>query len=1434
MTIAVPRVTLIYLFLVVFPFLSVKGQLVADFEADTTSFCPPYVVNFKDISTGGLITSRNWTFGPSQSSTGNNAFPTVSYTTPGVYNVTLTVSDGSRTASVTKTAFIEVFSNPTAKFVSTTARSGCAPIGVSFADSSKVGSAPISSWTWNFGNGTTSNQQNPSHNYGFGGQYSVSLNVIDTNGCVGNVRKPAFVQANFKPKAQFSSSNPHHCKAPHVVNYTNTTKGTYPMTFAWSFGDGTSSAQENPIKTYATGIFDVRLIVIDRNGCRDTIRKPAYASVTNTLANFSLSDTICQSDSVQLQNLSVGGSGYTWTFGDGSGSSLRDPVKVYAAKGLYTIKLLTATSQTCIDSISKSIYVDKPEAKFSAAPNYNCEDLLVRYSDSSSVNVVKWTWNFGNRSSSTQQNPTNYFSTSGVFNDTLVVETNFGCRDTLISPGNVRLDKLQAAFLPDSVEGCAPLSVTFMDVSTKYDSIASWSWDFGNGQTSTLRNPNVTFLTAGTYIVQLTIQSKNGNCSSSVSKQIVVGARQNASFVIDTTINCAYNGFNFKSTATDSNLITEWLWAFSDGGSGSGKNFYYRPQDTGWISVSHIVEYNGCYDTLAQTNVFRSLGPIGTFNISYDCNDPFVVGYTPNNWIDYDRFVYDFGVYGAKDSLNMSPSYTYPSRGLYPAGLTLYNDSNGCEMPSGKVVKILVVQAVVSTDDTLLCAPSEALFTAKGTQDANSLNYRFLATDTFGNDFWMKLPVPVKGKHIMMLIATDEHNCSDTAFVSVKAFKPEANFTLDTNQACAPVVIHYMDSTVSDTTLRSWDWYPLAGVNSNKQNDSISYRKKGSYTIELQVEDVLGCRDTFRKINVVEVYQPDLSVIPDSQLCVGDTLFYQNFAHDSGYTYQWSFGSTGSFDTTASIVYNVSGKHDWFVTVTDHHGCDSVAEGIQYVDVQDIPSAGFFSNLVDTSCYPAEVILVDTTNDSNVVIKRWDFGTGDPAFVNNSDTIRFLYTYPGKFDVKLYVETSYGCADSVAFEQFIDIKGPWSELAVEEDTICTGESFEILPDSTFQIFKIFWDYGDGNIDTVNAPFAGSHAYTSPGTFLLRMLYNDSSGNCVLFKDDSLYVFQVISSFDLDTLQGCEPLEVNTSNFSRGAQQYTWINQGDSTYADSTSFSFNKFGNYIVQLISKDSISGCADTSGKAVQVFAIPEVRIASDTIICLGDELNLVGLGAKSYEWSPSVVLNRDTGRFVNAAIELDTRFELKGTSAQGCEAEDFIDVFVQYPVEFAVNEDTTIFVGQSTDIELFSNDSLVLKWSPSTNINCDTCRLSRAEPFETTTYIAEVIDLNGCFVKFDSVTIYVRDDWDVHIPNAFTPNFDGLNDEFFIVSYGLEKLNFLRVYDRWGALVFETKDLNGRWNGEGRKETWDNSNTFVYELEAERFNGQIVNLVGTLNLIK
>lgn len=305
------------------------------------------------------------------------------------------------------------------------------------------------------------------------------------------------------------------------VTFTDGSTGS-PTSWYWDFGDGTNSTQQNPKHTYsAVGVYMVTLTASNTAGSK-TITKPSYITVTaaqqKPTASFNSNVTSgIASLSVRFNDTSTGApNAWSWNFGDGQTSRVASPTHTYTKAGTYTVTL-TVQNTAGSSTTAKSGYIrvavpPKPVAAFSGSPISGTMPLTVQFTDTSAKSPASWRWTFGDGQTSTQQNPTHTYSKVGKYTVTLTA-TNTAGSNTVTKSGyiNVMVPPKApfAAFSASTTSGKAPLKVTFTDKSTNAPTL--WAWNFGDGTSSTVKNPVHTYSKAGRYTVTLTAANSAGS-----------------------------------------------------------------------------------------------------------------------------------------------------------------------------------------------------------------------------------------------------------------------------------------------------------------------------------------------------------------------------------------------------------------------------------------------------------------------------------------------------------------------------------------------------------------------------------------------------------------------------------------------------------------------------------------------------------------------------------------------------------------------------------------------------------------------------------------------------------------------------------------------------------------------------------------------------------
>ncbi|HKC35498.1 MAG TPA: PKD domain-containing protein, partial [Chitinophagaceae bacterium] len=545
------QLTVIFLFFVAS---TISGQApVADFTVNKVSGCSPLTVVFKDLSTNNP-TSWVWDFGNGQLSSQQN--PTVNFSAPGTYTVKLVARNNSGIDEEEKINYITVFPSPIAG-LNASITTACVPATIQFTDQSTVssGGGIITSWSWNFGDGVTSNSQNPSHTYTAAGFYTVSLLITSSTGCQGFTSIGRYIRIINGIDADFIYSQPTTCQGPFSVSFQDQSSGPGNLTYVWNFGNvSPSSTLSNPTTIYASpGTYPVQLTVQSDLGCNGTITKNIVVAGKTT--DFIAPANICLGQSVTFQNNSSPSPiSSVWGFGDGTTSSQISPTKTYLAGGTYQVRLINNYGN-CIDSVTKSVSVNtQPPVNFTANDSTSCKTpFTVQFSDLS-PSASTWLWDFGDGSTtSTLKNPSHTYNSLGSFSVTLTITLPGGCSNTITKYQYIRISPTAVRISNAPTGGCIPF--TFQPIATiqTVDSVISYSWNLGeSGAIYTIQSPTHTYNTAGNYTIQLTITTENG-CIETVSfpNGVLTGTPPSVNFSFTPNNSCASTPIQFIDLSTN-------------------------------------------------------------------------------------------------------------------------------------------------------------------------------------------------------------------------------------------------------------------------------------------------------------------------------------------------------------------------------------------------------------------------------------------------------------------------------------------------------------------------------------------------------------------------------------------------------------------------------------------------------------------------------------------------------------------------------------------------------------------------------------------------------------------------------------------------------------------------------------------------------------------
>jgi len=515
-----------------------------DFTANVTSIFPGETVEFKyKGARNGWYKTYLWDFGDGGESEERN--PIHTYDSSGIYNVSLTtIYFGIFTDTLMKEDYIEVFQTnivPEADFEVNIVSPLTGDL-LQFTYTGTEGDG-IESYSWDFGDGIGfSDERNPEYSYSSAGVYDVSLLVIDYYGDADTAVKEEYITVieDLMPLADFTSNT--QVIQNGFIDFTYTgSEGNGIESYSWHFGDGSElSTERNPTHQFLeVGLFTVSLTVVDTDLDESTVTKVDYITVEDDLepiADFTSDfQTVISDDIIQFTFTGEEGNGpatFWWDFGDGSTSEDRDPIYQYYDPGFYTISLTVVDIDNDESTVTKFDYIEVledlfPFTHFMADPTeaYTGDLIQFTFLGNEGNSPAEFYWEFGDGSTSTEQNPSHLYSESGVFSVILTVTDIDGDVDAIEFVNYITIEENLlpiADFSADLTNVVVGDLIQFSFEGTYGNDPNEFYWDFGDGTTSSEENPSHQYDEPGIYTVNLTIIDSNGDENEVIKVEYII------------------------------------------------------------------------------------------------------------------------------------------------------------------------------------------------------------------------------------------------------------------------------------------------------------------------------------------------------------------------------------------------------------------------------------------------------------------------------------------------------------------------------------------------------------------------------------------------------------------------------------------------------------------------------------------------------------------------------------------------------------------------------------------------------------------------------------------------------------------------------------------------------------------------------------------------
>jgi gliding motility-associated-like protein len=610
-------------------------------------------------------------------------------------------------------------------------------------------------------------------------------------------------------------------------------------------------------------------------------------------------------------------------------------------------------------------------------------------------------------------------------------------------------------------------------------------------------------------------------------------------------------------------------------------------------------------------------------------------------------------------------------------------------------------------------------------------------------------------------------------------------------------VVDTVCASALPSTLSAPGGYTGYTWNTGSNLPAINVVTSGTYW----VQSVNGCNDRNDTTHFTVKALPVVNLGNDTGFCAGNTLTL-NAAQPAGYTWQWSDGSTGT-----GLVVSSSGSY-W---LTASNGCVATDTIHVTVSVQPTVLLGNDSLL----CF-ADSLVLQSTLVYGAPSYIWSNGATTPEITVNATGTYWLqvseYNCPGADTVHL-----------IFVHDTLHLFNP-------DTAICRGMAVQVRASaSPLASFQWLPTAGIGN-STALTPLI------IPDTSALYVLSSIYPGCPVL--NDSLFIDvqpnpQVFAGFNRFVCQN-DTLHITANVAPAWYTHYSYSWSPGNSVTDSTSQTV-VFSDSLPRemVVTVSTPAGCSQKDSLQINVEPSEFLNPLPDLVFCPGDSAMLQPTATSSvisYRWVPTLYLSDSTSGSPILKPITSSNYLLVGTNQYGCRDSVFFHVKVNPSAVIYLGDSVTVFPGEHFTIANQTNCTS-FKWFPPYGLSDATAANPTVTADYSTKYVVTGATIDGCTTT-DSIMVYLSSETLINVPNIFTPG-NGVNNEFKVVRRGLASLNYFRVYNRWGNLVYESSDINKGWDGSymGTPQPFD---VYVYMIQAVTNSGEIINRQGNVTLLR
>jgi hypothetical protein len=1296
---------------------------------------------------------------------------------------------------------------------------------------------------------------------------------------------PVYINGVFN--ANFSLSDTVGICAPHTFTFYNS---DIPSTSAiWDFGDGSTATGDTVTHTYLVpGNFNVSLNVILPGGCVGSIIK--NVSVLQPVGSFYFNgEYFCNSQQVQFDAVVNSADSLFWDFGDGIhlATTQTTVYHVYALPGVYMPYLTAQSAFGCQNTVAApdTMRIEKLRAGFFESIQKNCGSSVLSLTDTSYsyFGINSYHWNFGDGNTGNGNTISHTYTTTGTYNIQLIITGISGCLDTITKPIFIKVNNLPVAAITGINTQCPSVPVTFNSVLTSADAINYIHWTSSNGNSGSGNNFTVNFALPGSYTIQLIAGTVNG-CFDTTTHSIIINPTPD---VIQPGNQSLCNGVNTAAISFTGAIVgTAFSWTNNNAsiglaaaGSGSIPSFTAINNTANPITATIIVSplANSCPGSSKTFTI--TVNPTPAVNQPSDqvlCKNIPTAAISFNGAVTGTSYTWtnnNTAIGLAASGSGNIPSFTTINNTNLPisASITVTPNANGCT-GLAKIFTITVnpIPAITQPVNNIYCngavvpaisfASSVTGSTINWTNDQPTIG--IAASGTNG---------------ITAFTATNNTNAPITATISVNATAsgctgPTKTFTITVNPTpniaqpinqvlCNGSVINISNftGTVAGTSFNWTNNNTAIGLAASGAGNINAFTAVNNSTIPVIATVTVtttanGCPGQTKSFTITVNPTANVAQPINQNLCNGTAVTAVNFTGSViGTSYNWvnnnpaiGLGSTGSGNIPSFIATNTTNA-PVSATITVSPTAGSCAGPIKTftIIVKPTPDVAQPNNQTLCKGSSSAAILFSsavtgtsyTWSNSNTTIGLPATGIGNiPAFllVNNSDT----------FATAIITVNPMANACAGPSKNFTIIVKPASRLVQNPDqALCNGFATSIITFAATQTGSTFsWtnnnpsiglaSTGIGDITSFNA--INTSTATSTAIISTIATANGCTGPVSTFKILVHPTPKVVATNNRNVCLG-----TIAQLSATGASQYSW-SPIDMLSCSNCANPISTPTDTIRYIVTGTNVNGCTNKDTVDLTVIKPFQMLVSPNDTLCIGSSVNLKALQANTYLWSPAAGLNRTDIAEPIATPSVSTNYRVIGYDAYHCFKDTgYVFITVGQKPTVNVGADITTQTGNSITLHpVIQNGPIVnYSWTPATGLSCDTCATPVVMIRDNISYSLTVKNKYGCTATdLLNINVFCKSA-QVFIPNAFTPDGNGLNEILMVRGQGIFVKSF-RIFNRWGELVFEKTNFSPNdkrygWDGKIRGVT-ASPDVFVYTAEVICDNGILYTYKGNTTVLK